>query len=173
MDCLTRKRVCLPDAALYQKDNSTVIPKPKWRSMVSLLDGESNYVLKEELNEVTCKFIQARNKGWGRKELRERMTRLLLINVSVPPLPQVKTKVLKHIEEDEALVKRRGEEKSEIPVDSKNQENDQVGESADLDDDHDSIGWGEPQLSTSCHWSWSAMEGGVLERGVGKHLFFW
>ena len=34
-------------------------------AQIEVLDGESNYVPKENLNEITCKFIQAKNKRWS------------------------------------------------------------------------------------------------------------
>ena len=85
LDHLTVKRVYLPDEPLYIKDHALKpTPKPRWRSMMTLIDGKVNKVEKFVLGSVTSKFLQSRVKGWGMEELIKNQTRFPLTFVEGP-----------------------------------------------------------------------------------------
>ena len=120
MDRLTRKRVHLPDQAIYQRDDGFLMPAPKWRTIVSLLHSRDNYIPKEELNSVKLSFVLEKNRGYGLKELKENMTKRLPSVVQDLRSPPMQVRNGDRIGKDEGVVQGNEEEISEIPVDYKN-----------------------------------------------------
>ena len=109
--------------------------------MVSLLDGQVNYVPKEELNLVTIQFLLDKNRRWGLEELKSRMTRPLPTAVEVPPLPEHECRKEKCFGKDESPLQTIVQEIPKIPSNSENQKKYQNFHFENsTDNDHDSVG---------------------------------
>ena len=67
---LTITQVRLPDVPMYKVDYGVeLLPAPKWRTNVCLVDGSLNPVAREDLNPEVVEKITKNNRGWGRKHM--------------------------------------------------------------------------------------------------------
>src|SRR3954452_1594547 len=58
LDRLTCKRLVLqPTVGMYKDEKGHALPGPKWKTMVSLVDGDGNEVDVSELNELVIEWI--------------------------------------------------------------------------------------------------------------------
>ena len=67
---LTITQVRLPDVPMYKVDYGVeLLPAPKWRTNLCLVDGSLNPVAQEDLNPEVVEKITKNNRGWGRKHM--------------------------------------------------------------------------------------------------------
>ena len=67
---LTITQVRLPDVPMYKVDYGVeLLPAPKWRTNLCLVDGSLNPVAREDLNPEVVEKITKNNRGWGRKHM--------------------------------------------------------------------------------------------------------
>jgi len=79
LDRLTVRRLIMPDIELYEKygDPKNLLPKPKWTSILSVLDGSQNVIAPSELDPSIVMTIVKKNRGFDRKTLEEKCAAIL------------------------------------------------------------------------------------------------